>query len=343
MFYSKEIPPPKSKEGDASDKTLGLCKILQALSYLSFVTVMVSTTLLNILDIKELEGIWHPKFILGMKWYDSRLQMQNLKEDTQLNVLTSEDRKDPWMPKVIFNNHKDRKRVVLDESTSLVARKEGNGTYNGPRSLEAAEVYSGAENPLVYERSYSLDLECDFDLHHYPFDSQECFIELGVPFALRNKVGVKAGQINFTQKVDLSQFKVQSSIALTDDGIAYFVVIFKRKFAYHLVSVYIPSLSLLIVSLATLHISVDHFEANIMVHLTAMLVMYTLFQAISVSLPKVLNLINHQPLPNILQTAYIKFMDGWLLFGLTLPFISFVLSILEELCQDKEEDMTKVS
>ena len=52
----------------------------------------------------------------------------------------------------------------------------------------------------------------------------------------------------------------------------------QRKFAYHLVSVYIPSLSLLAVSLATMHISVDHFEANIMVHLTAMLVMYTLFQ-----------------------------------------------------------------
>ena len=36
-------------------------------------------------------------------------------------------------------------------------------------------------------------------------------------------------------------------------------------------------------------------------------------------------------------------MDMWLLFGLTLPFISFVLSILEELMQDKEADEAKVS
>ena len=34
-------------------------------------------------------------------------------------------------------------------------------------------------------------------------------------------------------------------------------------------------------------------------------------------------------------------MDVWLLFGLTLPFISFVLSILEELLQDSEEDEAK--
>ena len=54
------------------------------------------------------------------------------------------------------------------------------------------------------------------------------------------------------------------------NGKAYFIVILKRKVAYHLISVYIPSLSLLVISLSTMHISVDHFEANIMVHLTAM-------------------------------------------------------------------------
>ena len=35
-------------------------------------------------------------------------------------------------------------------------------------------------------------------------------------------------------------------------------------------------------------------------------------------------------------------MDIWLLFGLTLPFISFILSILEELMQDREENEAKV-
>ena len=131
-------------------------------------------------------------------------------------------------------------------------------------------------------------MECDFDLRNYPFDTQECFIELGVPFALRSKVELNAVKIMFEKRIDLTQFFVESSVVSTVDGMAFFIVFFKRKFAYHLVSVYIPSLSLLAVSLATLYISVDHFEANIMVHLTAMLVMYTLFQAVSISLPQVL-------------------------------------------------------
>ena len=106
-----------------------------------------------------------------------------------------------------------------------------------------------------------------------------------------SEVELKAANIIFNALVDLPQFEVKSSLVDTHDGIAFFIVIFKRKFAYHLISVYIPSLSLLLVSLATMHISVDHFEANIMVHLTGMLVMYTLFQAISISLPKVISLI----------------------------------------------------
>ena len=36
-------------------------------------------------------------------------------------------------------------------------------------------------------------------------------------------------------------------------------------------------------------------------------------------------------------------MDVWLLFGLTLPFISFVLSILEELVQHSRQDEPKVN
>ena len=63
---------------------------------------------------------------------------------------------------------------------------------------------------------------------------------------------------------------------------------FQRKFSYYLISVYIPSLSLFIISLVTMYIDIVHFEATIMVHLTVMLVVYTLFQAISVSLPKVI-------------------------------------------------------
>ena len=65
-----------------------------------------------------------------MEWFDSRLIMQNLKEDIQLNVLADEERQDPWFPVVVFRNNKESERFVLDKKASLVVRKEGEGIEN---------------------------------------------------------------------------------------------------------------------------------------------------------------------------------------------------------------------
>ena len=60
----------------------------------------------------------------------------------------------------------------------------------------------------------------------------------------------------------------------------------------------------------------EHFDAAIMVHLTTMLVMYTLYASISDNVP---------------NTAYLKSIDIWLLHGLILPFITFVIVVLAKL------------
>ena len=69
--------------------------------------------MLNIVDVKELDGTRHPKFILQMEWLDARIRMQNLNEDKQLNVLGSEEKNDPWVPIVIFNFNNNIKRKTL--------------------------------------------------------------------------------------------------------------------------------------------------------------------------------------------------------------------------------------
>ena len=205
--YSNEIPPPPSKGEDAANKTKGNLFNSDLLNS-NFALVVISATILNILELKELEGIWQPKVILQMEWFDSRLSMQNLKDDIQLNVLANEERHDPWLPIVIFINNKESQRFVLDKKASLVVRKEGNGTDNTAKDLDAAEVYYGSENPFLYGRTYSMELECDFNLRSYPFDTQECFIELGVPFALKTKVELEAYKIYFNGSTDLPQFEV---------------------------------------------------------------------------------------------------------------------------------------
>ena len=84
-----------------------------------------------------------------------------------------------------------------------------------------------------------------------------------------------------------------------------------RKLSYHIVNIYLPTFCLILISGFTLFIDFSHFEANIMIALTSMLVTYTLYQSISANLP---------------QTSYMKMIDIWLFGGLIFPF--FIISIL---------------
>ena len=80
-------------------------------------------------------------------------------------------------------------------------------------------------------------------------------------------------------------------------------------------------------ALMTLFIDKSHFEATIMVALTAMLVMYTLFQGIAASMP---------------STSYMKLLDYWLFFGLVMPFGVFIVLVIWELI-DQDSDKKAVA
>ncbi len=77
-----------------------------------------------------------------------------------------------------FSNSLVEQRISNDDFSSLEVLRWGNATLNSPSELQKNELFDGAENPLVYTRVYSLDLQCNFELKWYPFDFQECFIQV---------------------------------------------------------------------------------------------------------------------------------------------------------------------
>jgi hypothetical protein len=62
----------------------------------------------------------------------------------------------------------------------------------------------------------------------------------------------------------------------------------------------------------TLYFKKQDLDFAIGLTMTIMLVMYTMYQSISQSLP---------------QTAYLKFIDVWLIFCLMVPFFVFVVQV----------------
>ena len=81
-------------------------------------------------------------------------------------------------------------------------------------------------------------------------------------------------------------------------------------------SLFIPSICLILAAEVTLFLDKSHFEAMIMVSLTSNLVMFTLYSSIQEKLP---------------ENSSFKLIDVWLMHGLLMPMVVFLVLVADEL------------
>ena len=84
-----------------------------------------------------------------------------------------------------------------------------------------------------------------------------------------------------------------------------------------ILTVYIPTVLLIVISHITNYFKDFFFEASVTVNLTVLLVLATLFISVSQSLP---------------QTSYIKMVDVWLIVNLFVPFLEVILRTYKVQC-----------
>ena len=84
----------------------------------------------------------------------------------------------------------------------------------------------------------------------------------------------------------------------------------QRKIINEMMTTYLPSILLMLITWATTFFKPYFFEAALSVNLTTMLVMTTIFISVMQMLP---------------ATAYVKMVDVWLIFGQLVPFAEVVL------------------
>ena len=152
-------------------------------------------------------------------------------------------------------------------------------------------------------------------------------MQLQVPDGLENSIYLIAANLtlSLSGKI-LTQFKVLNYVMYTDnDDTRFHIQIhLQRLYLYHMTNTYLPTLTLLILVEATLFFKDPLLQYAIGLCLTIMLVMYTMFQGVNYTLP---------------QTAYLKFIDLWLIFCLVMPFIVFLIEVFWELYRYSQEEM----
>ena len=139
-------------------------------------------------------------------------------------------------------------------------------------------------------------------------------------------IDLSVGGVVYEGPRTMVQFEVQKTRMLRR-GPQYLVVeiTLKRIFQYHLAATYLPSALLMILTTITFFVDEKHFDVTIMVHLTTMLVTYTLYDGVSASMPK---------------TSYLKFIDIWLLYGLIVPFMTFVVEVTLRLLSVDDDEVS---
>ena len=268
----------------------------------------------NVISMQELDLEYSAKLVLKMLWKDPRLSFNNLRDEDNDNSIKGK-LKEIWYPELIFLNTNTEELTVVDERSQLAVRKGGQPEENPLDELLENMVYSGSENTLIMSRTYALTFSCQFDLQMFPFDKQTCPITFSVPQHLEDSINIKLQNVSTSGRIDMVRYHFEGvSGHLEKPGKVVTVTLsFKRIFKFHMANTFFPTMCLLAIMELTLFIDKNHFEATIMVALTGMLCMYTLFQSVSSSLP---------------QTSYLKMIDIWILSGLTIPCIIFVLLIL---------------
>ena len=113
------------------------------------------------------------------------------------------------------------------------------------------------------------------------------------------------------QSLDMTLFVI-SSWSLEDrdpnspeEGIMMSVVL-KRKISKEILTTYVPTALLMMITIATVFFKPQYFEAALGTNLTTMLMMTTIFMTVMAELP---------------STAYIKHIDIWLIGCQLVPFL----------------------
>ncbi len=110
---------------------------------------------------------------------DWRLNFYNLRNTGKFqNRVGDEERKKIWIPNLIFANSIKEKLVENDKFSILAIEQNGTGVQKTDKYLQENMQYKGSENAVIYSRTYTMDLGCEFEQHSFPFDSQNCSIQV---------------------------------------------------------------------------------------------------------------------------------------------------------------------
>ena len=85
--------------------------------------------------------------------------------------------------------------------------------------LDEINIFKGSENKITFDKVYTKTLKCIYELQLYPFDTQECTVDLSVSEYEVNVIKIIPKVIKMKSKTLLSQYFITGwTLDYTDSG-----------------------------------------------------------------------------------------------------------------------------
>ena len=177
---------------------------------------------------------------------------------------------------------------------------------------------------LVYQE-WTTEWVCVYQMMWYPFDQQTCHMDLVI---LTDFVVLVPGILKYSGPKDLPSYYVKDftmvAAQIRDKEGVQVVVNLGRRTMNIIMTVFLPTILLNIIGHSTLYYKQPaFFNTAICVNMTIILSLLTLFISVSRTLP---------------TTSYVKMIDVWLIFSLSIPFAEVLLTaykVMWSLCENK--------
>ncbi|XP_069996130.1 gamma-aminobutyric acid receptor subunit delta-like isoform X2 [Penaeus vannamei] len=271
-----------------------------------------SLTLTRIASVDDINMAITLEFDVVLTWTDNRVTLKHLSESG--GILTSAGAAKMWTPRYQFTNLEGGQVKLLEES--VVATTANNATFPDYNSEDMDITYPGSENKLSIIQHYTAKITCDLRFLAYPFDIQVCGIDIHLPSTYGAYVSFSTaeGKMSYTGQEDLALYTVKSARIgkhSTRTAISFEFALHRRP-GVAILSTFLPSILLLLVSWATLFVRFSDLNVRAIMSLTTLLVLYTLFANQTNALPK---------------TSEVKLIDIWFFYIIFLLFINIIFHI----------------
>ena len=234
---------------------------------------------LSLLDIEPYEhsNSFLSKFCFTREWFDERLMFKHLKLESEgeINALLPEEKGAIWYPYALFYNIKSREYIETTDVPDLLEVIPHNASTK--LAVNNMHIFNGSENALSFKRERSVEWNCEYAYHWYPFDKQVCQIQIVSKFS---KTNLHPANLQYNHNISLDRYtltRVRMCKSAIDEKKAIVVEItFGRPIINNLLTVFVPTMLLVIISFATRLFADEYIDMVVQVNVTVMLALATM-------------------------------------------------------------------